>query len=59
MSEKSNFLKENKELAQKILLLYQVVLDFEKRKNKFSVEINSQKKNEKTKKTIYENKRSI
>ncbi len=45
MSEKINFLKENKELAEKIVMLYQIIFNFEKGKNKSKVDINSRRKN--------------
>jgi hypothetical protein len=58
MNEKISFVKNNTELANKILLLYSTIFDFEKRKNKQQLEINSQKKDEKTNKTVSENTRS-
>jgi len=58
MKEKISFVKDNTELANKILLLYSTIFDFEKRKNKQYVEINSQKKDEKTNKTVSENTRN-
>ena len=58
MKEKISFVKNNTELANKILLLYSTIFDFEKRKNKQKLEINSQKKDEKTNKTVSENTRS-
>jgi hypothetical protein len=42
MSEKINFLKEKKELEQKILLLYQILFSFEK--EKFKGRINENQK---------------
>jgi hypothetical protein len=59
MSEKINFLKENKELAEKIILLYKAIFDFEEKKNKQRVAINPKGKDEKPKSTIFEDKRSI
>jgi hypothetical protein len=59
MNEKINFLKEKKELAEKIILLYKALFNFEKKKNKRKVAINPKGKDEKPKSTIFENKRSI
>ncbi len=58
MKDKVSFLKERPELAQKIISLYQTLLNFEKNKNNKVVVINFQKRNEKTNKTVSENTRS-
>jgi hypothetical protein len=58
MKKKIEILKEKTDLAQKIVLLYRTIFDFEKRKNKFSVAINPQKRDGKTNKTVSENERS-
>jgi hypothetical protein len=59
MKEKINFLKEDRELANKILLLYQTIFNFEKNKKSHSVGINSKRKDGETTSTIFEDKRSI
>jgi hypothetical protein len=48
MKDKIVFLKNDKELAQKIVMLYQILFDFEKNKNKSKVDINYRRKNGKT-----------
>jgi hypothetical protein len=57
MKEKMAFVKNNKELANKILLLYSTIFDFEEKKKKQLVVINPQKRDGKTRRTIFENTR--
>jgi hypothetical protein len=57
MKEKMAFVKNSKELANKILLLYSTIFSFEKKKKKQLVVINPQKRDEKTRRTIFENTR--
>jgi hypothetical protein len=52
MKDKVSFLKEKTDLAQKIVLLYQPILDFEKSKAKNRVVINSKNKDARTKSKI-------
>jgi hypothetical protein len=56
MKDKVDFLEENKDLAQKIVMLYQILFDFEEKKKKQLVAINPKVTNEKPKSTIFENK---
>ena len=52
MGKKIELLKEKTDLAQKIILLYQTILDFEKSKAKNRVVINSKNKDARTKSQI-------